>query len=1207
MKFALNLLLILVTLFNQAIVSRPVSYAPVHSQAQTAVEIPVPTPASGASTYPPPVSATPTPMPTSIPTAVPASQPVAVPAPATAPTQALVSRLSLKTNLNCAAPGEDLSLDWDFQPAAEWEGRESSLELVLSLPMAFTPDSKDLSHFDAQSGAARLPLSKTGKIQGKLAQDKMTPGTVTLAAKVVDGEKLIAAASLRVGPGGRFEIAAKGGEAASPGGQIKVSFPEGALKEDVSVCVREIATSDHATPLFGGHSFEIDAQSKASGAAVKQFARDLEISYPYDPKKIGVDEASLSLVYYDEAAQRWKYLPSTVDTTRHVITGYSNHLTEFSYDLNSVDKYRIQDFAAFQVSEYSGAASYSYSLTVPPGPGGLAPNLTLTYSSAIPDSAGPHSQASWVGMGWELNPGAISRNTNGTLSLSDDTFSLQLSGQAGGMLLPIRTGTDTTVGSDTYNKAYIEYESQDATFLRIRRYGNINGPGCDYLCDTSFWRVWDQGGTVYTFAENQNYTPYFGSGAPTIEIAKWPLTQVKSISGQTIDYSYTMHGAGRDGNGGGYESYDELQLVLHEIRYANNHYLIHFEDEVRGDVDDDCVGNDMARCTVDVRRLDAISMYYNPDGDAAMAGLERIRRYDFTYVEGGTLGVFPNTRWTHENGVTGYTPTLVSIQEYGKENDVALPAMNFAYGDRMHLTEASNGYNGKIQFEYETTPWPNGAPLWANGTADGTPLKFWRWDYLDSSDILETGNMIFAGLAQRGSSLPAGRNIWMQMDVNAPTSGGVQFHVINGSELLAYSDYILTTNGAGKYSAILTLPLNLLDDTSYSLMYLCAKPCSIDSIQFGSVAARYRVTQKRIYPDASLEAHDTYAYQYTGPAMNDASLSSVTSSSDFTAKKVITPPYTELRGHAQVKMIRPDGSYTITNYHQTDRLAGKVSSSALYGADTHKLNETLYTYATPVELPVSSAASAYLPKYGDNPITKVDAKIWWTPLATVEKRIYASDGVNYIATKSDTSYVLDGNGKPVYGEVRAVVESENNGNGWTVVRKKFSTYTNTDVPAPGASNDLRYFVGHPSSTAVCSPNGSASRLEYEICGTGANDYYGFTAYTYNEKGQVSTTANLLYWSGAPLAAYLNGYSDFTQYTYDSYGNPVTVGQGYKAANAAGVVQKTTTSCYLAETANRTANPPCDPYSGVGVNGVYLSWVKNPLNQVTHYVNDARLG
>jgi len=51
----------------------------------------------------------------------------------------------------------------------------------------------------------------------------------------------------------------------------------------------------------------------------------------------------------------------------------------------------------------TGAATYSIPLEVPPGRAGMAPKLALRYNS--------YQSNSWIGVGWDLDMGAIQRST----------------------------------------------------------------------------------------------------------------------------------------------------------------------------------------------------------------------------------------------------------------------------------------------------------------------------------------------------------------------------------------------------------------------------------------------------------------------------------------------------------------------------------------------------------------------------------------------------------------------------------------------------------------------------------------------------------------------------------------------------------------------------------------------------------------------------
>lgn len=66
-----------------------------------------------------------------------------------------------------------------------------------------------------------------------------------------------------------------------------------------------------------------------------------------------------------------------------------------------------------------GGFSWTYPLTVPPAPAGPAPSIAFSYSSQSVDgrTSATNGQASWIGDGWDYNPGFIERRYR---SCSDD-------------------------------------------------------------------------------------------------------------------------------------------------------------------------------------------------------------------------------------------------------------------------------------------------------------------------------------------------------------------------------------------------------------------------------------------------------------------------------------------------------------------------------------------------------------------------------------------------------------------------------------------------------------------------------------------------------------------------------------------------------------------------------------------------------------------
>jgi len=90
-----------------------------------------------------------------------------------------------------------------------------------------------------------------------------------------------------------------------------------------------------------------------------------------------------------------------------------------------------------QADLFSGAATYHVALPVPPGPGGIKPNIALDYNSQRKNAN------SWVGYGWELELGAIERapeEETGRIDYVNGTkFMVKLAGQS---LTLVRTETD---------------------------------------------------------------------------------------------------------------------------------------------------------------------------------------------------------------------------------------------------------------------------------------------------------------------------------------------------------------------------------------------------------------------------------------------------------------------------------------------------------------------------------------------------------------------------------------------------------------------------------------------------------------------------------------------------------------------------------------------------------------------------------------------
>ena len=90
--------------------------------------------------------------------------------------------------------------------------------------------------------------------------------------------------------------------------------------------------------------------------------------------------------------------------------------TLFPLQLFSVNGPEQPEFSGFEpigneelVNLFTGDFQYSIPILTVPGKDGLGYSINLGYSSAVK----PDDEASWVGYGWTLNAGSITRNVNG--------------------------------------------------------------------------------------------------------------------------------------------------------------------------------------------------------------------------------------------------------------------------------------------------------------------------------------------------------------------------------------------------------------------------------------------------------------------------------------------------------------------------------------------------------------------------------------------------------------------------------------------------------------------------------------------------------------------------------------------------------------------------------------------------------------------------
>ncbi|MFF7438589.1 ricin-type beta-trefoil lectin domain protein [Streptomyces sp. NPDC008122] len=159
--------------------------------------------------------------------------------------------------------------------------------------------------------------------------------------------------------------------------------------------------------------------------------------------------------------------------------------------------------SAWSAGGSSGALSYSYPFVLPPALAGQAPSLALGYDSSSVDgrTSATNAQASWIGDGWDLNPGFIERTYKpcdkaGITGSGDQCWggfnaSLSLGGHSG-PLVRVATGA---AGTDAATGVW-RLKNDDGTKVEFGS-GAANG-----VQDGAYAKVTDSAGTVYYFGVN---------------------------------------------------------------------------------------------------------------------------------------------------------------------------------------------------------------------------------------------------------------------------------------------------------------------------------------------------------------------------------------------------------------------------------------------------------------------------------------------------------------------------------------------------------------------------------------------------------------------------------------------------------------------------------------------------------------------------------
>ncbi len=185
---------------------------------------------------------------------------------------------------------------------------------------------------------------------------------------------------------------------------------------------------------------------------------------------------------------------------------------------------------------FTGTATTSIPIAVPPGRGGVQPNLALVYNSANGNG--------WVGLGWKLEKSVIERQTKFGLNYSGDEYIFRLSGINVELV---------NVGSNQY-RAKIE-----GSFTRVQKLTASDGK--------PYFLATDKTGRKFYFGRTAATRVAHPSDAT--KIFRWCLDRVEDLDGNYMTISYTGD------QGQGYLS--RIDYTGHGSTRPTNSVLFHLE------------------------------------------------------------------------------------------------------------------------------------------------------------------------------------------------------------------------------------------------------------------------------------------------------------------------------------------------------------------------------------------------------------------------------------------------------------------------------------------------------------------------------------------------------------------------------------------------------------------------------------------------------
>ena len=465
----------------------------------------------------------------------------------------------------------------------------------------------------------------------------------------------------------------------------------------------------------------------------------------------GIDPLALTLWTRPDETAEWERIPALYDAQKELLVAELAHFSQFAMmdgtgpgDLTNelpVSGEILPSIRGFTSDLSTGAANLSYPIEVPTGLGGLAPSLSLSYSSMVIDemqydhASKYRTQAGLAGLGWNI--GGISyivqTAAHGSASAKADQYQIILNG--------------SRVSIHDKNQNGTVWEETPRMFWKINRFTSSHpGGGLGSVERAGGWTITTTDGITHTFGSKadpglQATDPYQSTilRSGNREVVKWYLHSSEDLLGNRIVYKYsaeagiTAPSCAGDVNGSNWyhrsikprevlwssrsdsdslESNDGNDAMM-RVRFVypegnrDDRHVDFSENDPQ--VNDGCV-----QPTYTDKLLDKVVVEVRKT--AGGSDWQQLRAYDLGYVSSTSIPNAPPIP-----GTTIGHSLLKSIEYLGADNTSPLHTYDFEYkfpdpdpgsnppetlGREIQHSEAFlyiayNGWGGKVQFKYE--------------------------------------------------------------------------------------------------------------------------------------------------------------------------------------------------------------------------------------------------------------------------------------------------------------------------------------------------------------------------------------------------------------------------------------------------------------------------------------------------------------------------